>query len=57
MSGEVDEWLQMLISSVNILAKSTPYPQPPSPRVGGRNKLLPCYFKNREEISFDPKKF
>ena len=57
MSGEVDEWLQMSISSVNILAKSTPYPQPPSPRVGGRNKLLPCYFKNREEISFDPKKF
>ena len=25
------------------------------PWVGGRNKLLSCFFKNREEISFDPK--
>ena len=32
-------------------------PPPPHPRVGGRNKLLPCFFKNREEISFDQKKF
>ena len=26
-------------------------------RGGGRNKLLPGFFKDREEISFDPKKF
>ena len=27
----------------------------PLPQVGGRNKLLPCLFKNKEQISFDPK--
>ena len=42
------------ITMVNILAKSTP-PPPPPPLGGGRNKLLPCFFKNWEEISFDPK--
>ena len=26
------------------------------PQVGRRNKLLPCFFKNREEISFDTQK-
>ena len=29
---------------------------PPLPWVGGRNKMLSCFFKSREEISFDPKK-
>ena len=37
--------------SVNILVKSAPPPQ-----VWGRNKLLPCFFKNRDEISFVPSK-
>ena len=37
--------------SVNILVKSAPPLQ-----VWGRNKLLSCFFKNRDEISFVPPK-
>ena len=33
-----------------------PPPSPPPPWEGRRNKLLPCFFKNMEEISFDSQK-